>query len=60
MSSSRNKVSGYGSEEDGGVRFDDIVCSCGKKTKVKIAETINNKGRFYYLCVRGVCGTFLR
>ena len=59
MSSSWNKISGYGSQEDGGVRFENITCSCGRKARVKIAETMNNKGRLYYLCERSVCGTFL-
>ena len=59
MSCSRNRGSAFGNEEDGCTRFENTVCSCGRKARVKIAEIVNNKGRLYYLCDRGVCGSFL-
>ena len=45
--------------DEGYPRFENIVCRCSRRARVKISESEKNKGRLYYCCDNGVCGTFL-
>ena len=45
--------------EEAAPRFQNIDCRCCRRARVKISESEKNKGRLYYCCDNGVCGTFL-
>ena len=45
--------------DEGYPRFENIVCRCSRRARVKISESEKNKGRLYYCCDNEVYGTFL-
>ena len=45
--------------DDGSTRFENVLCHCNRRARIKIAVTERSKGRLYYLCDRVCVEAFL-